>query len=185
MIGAALVAAVGIAVFSAGGLMLGGMAGVALLLHYVTGMGFGVLFTLLNLPFYWLAVRRMGWTFTLKTCFGVAACGALADLLPRWASYQQVTPLYSAVVGGMLTGLGILMFIRHRASLGGLNILALFLQERRGWSAGKLQMAFDITLMAIALLAIEPSRVFYSVIGAIVLNMVLLFNHRPGRYTGM
>ena len=89
------------------------------------------------------------------------------------------------MVGGALTGLGILFFIRHRASLGGVGILAVYLQRSRGWSAGKVQMAFDAALMALALLLFEPGRVLYSAIGAAVLSLVILFNHRPGRYMGV
>lgn len=185
MITAALVASVGISMLAASGLMFGGMAGLALLLHYQTGYRFGVLFVLLNLPFYWLAVRRMGWEFTIKTFCSVAVCGLLADLLPHWAVYQRITPLYSALVGGALTGVGILMFIRHRATLGGLNIMAVYLQQRRGWNAGTLQMVFDISLMLVAFTLIEPTRVLYSALGAVVLNLVLMFNHRPGRYMGL
>ncbi len=60
MVLATLVASLGLAVFAQGGLMIGGMAGVSFLLHYALGWNFGLLFVLVNLPFYWIAVRRMG-----------------------------------------------------------------------------------------------------------------------------
>lgn len=182
---ATLIASLGLAVFAHGGLIIGGMAGVALMLHHTLGWPFGAMFILVNLPFYWLALRRMGWEFTLKTFAAVAAVGLLADRLPDWAGYAHMTPLYAAIVGGALTGLGILFFIRHRASLGGLGILAVYLQRSRGWSAGKVQMGFDAALMAFALLLFEPRQVLYSALGALVLSLVLMFNHRPGRYMGV
>jgi len=185
MLLATLVASLGLAVFAKGGLMIGGMAGVAFLLHYALGWNFGLMFVLVNLPFYWLAVRRMGWEFTLKTFVAVAACGVLTDLLPRWAQYSTMTPLYSALVGGALVGLAILFFIRHRASLGGVGILAVYLQRSRGWSAGKVQMSFDGALMLIAFFVLAPQQVLYSAIGAVVLSLVLMFNHRSGRYMGV
>ena len=185
MVLATLVASLGLAVFAQGGLMIGGMAGVSFLLHYALGWNFGLLFVLVNLPFYWIAVRRMGWEFTLKTFLAVGACGLLADLLPRWAGWAHMTPLYSALVGGALCGLGILFFIRHRASLGGVGILAVYLQRDHGISAGKVQLAFDVLLMAAALFVLSPSRVLYSALGALVLSLVLMFNHRPHRYMGV
>ncbi|MBB3233032.1 YitT family protein [Halomonas stenophila] len=39
-------------------------------------------------------------------------------------------------MGGSLIGLGMRVLFRHRTSLGGINILALFLQQRHGWRAG-------------------------------------------------
>jgi len=185
MVLATLTASLGLAVFAKGGLMIGGMAGVAFLTHYAFGWNFGLMFVLVNLPFYWLSVRRMGWEFTLKTFAAVAACGVLTDLLPRWASYARMTPLYSALVGGALVGMGILFFIRHRASLGGVGILAVYLQRTRGISAGKVQMSFDAMLMGVACFILAPSKVLYSALGAVVLSLVLMFNHRPHRYMGV
>ncbi len=185
MVLATLVASLGLAIFAKGGLMIGGMAGLALLVHYAAGWNFGLVFVLVNLPFYWVAVRRMGWEFTLKTFAAVTACGLLTDLLPRWIDFAHIHPLYSAVVGGALAGLGILFFIRHRASLGGIGILAVYLQRTRGWSAGKVQMSFDAMLMLAAFAVMSPVQVMYSAIGAVVLSLVLMFNHRPGRYMGV
>ncbi|SBV52423.1 hypothetical protein XBLMG947_3218 [Xanthomonas bromi] len=185
MVLATLVASLGLAIFAKGGLMIGGMAGVAFLLHYALHWNFGVVFVLVNLPFYWLSVRRMGWEFTLKTFVAVGTCGALTDLLPRWAEYAHIATLFSAVVGGALAGLGILFFIRHRGSLGGIGILAVYLQRERGWSAGKVQMSFDAMLMAIAFFVLTPDKVLYSAIGALTLSLVLMFNHRPHRYMGV
>ncbi len=185
MVLATLTASLGLAVFAKGGLMIGGMAGVAFLAHYTFGWNFGLMFVLVNLPFYWLSVRRMGWEFTLKTFVAVGACGVLTDLLPHWAPYAQMTPLYSALVGGALVGMGILFFIRHHASLGGVGILAVYLQRTRGISAGKVQMTFDAVLMGVACFTLAPSKVLYSALGAVVLSLVLMFNHRPHRYMGV
>ena len=185
MVLATLVASLGLVVFAQGGLMIGGMAGVSFLLHYALGWHFGLVFVLVNLPFYWIAVRRMGWEFTLKTFAAVAACGLLADLLPRWASWSHMSTLYSALVGGTLCGLGVLFFIRHRASLGGVGILAVHLQRERGISAGKVQLAFDALLMVGACFVLAPSKVVYSAIGSLVLSLVLMFNHRANRYMGV
>lgn len=185
MVLATLVASLGLAVFAQGGLMIGGMAGVSFLLHYALGWNFGLLFVLVNLPFYWIAVRRMGWEFTLKTFLAVGACGLLSDLLPRWAGWSHMTGLYSALVGGALCGLGVLFFIRHRASLGGVGVLAVYLQRERGISAGKVQLAFDTVLMVAAFFVLSPAKVLYSAVGAVVLSLVLMFNHRPHRYMGV
>ncbi|MBO9716539.1 MAG: YitT family protein [Pseudoxanthomonas sp.] len=185
MVLATLVAALGLAVFAQGGIMIGGMAGVSFLLHYALGWNFGLVFVLVNLPFYWIAVRRMGWEFTLKTFAAVGGVGLLTDLLPRWATWSHMTGLYSALVGGALCGLGILFFIRHRASLGGVGILAVYLQRERGISAGKVQLAFDTVLMCAAFFVLSPTKVLYSAIGAVVLSLILMFNHRPHRYMGV
>lgn len=183
---ATLVGSMGLAVLAHDNLMVGGMAGLSLLLHYAFGWKFSVVFILGNLPFYWLSVRRMGWEFTLKTFVAVAACGALTDWLPHWVriSFLVDSGLMSALIGGVLTGLGILFFVRHRASLGGVGILAFYLQQSRGWNAGLVQLVYDLLLMGAALLVLPPGNVMYSALGVVMVGIVLGFNHRPGRYRG-
>jgi uncharacterized membrane-anchored protein YitT (DUF2179 family) len=86
------------------------------------------------------------------------------------------------VTGGLLIGAGMLMLFRHRASLGGLNIMVLYLQERFGWRAGKVQMAFDCSIVLAALAVVPWQQIAWSVLGAVVLNLTLAINHKPGRY---
>lgn len=175
----------GVTLFGVCGLMTGGTAGLAFLLHYVTGLGVGKLFFLINLPFFGLAIRRMGWVFTIKSFISVGLFSLLADLTPRFVKFAEVTPLYSALAGGLLLGMGVLAFVRHGSSLGGINILAVYLQNSRGLRAGKIQMGVDVALALVALFVLDPVQVLYSALGALVLGAVLALNHRPGRYMGV
>jgi uncharacterized membrane-anchored protein YitT (DUF2179 family) len=186
LVTATLFVALGVAMFAKAGLLTGGTAGIAFLVHYATGWRFGLVFFVINLPFVWFAVRTMGWRFTLKTFAAVALLSLFADLLvPSVVRFEVLQPLFAAVMGGLSIGVGLLILFRHQASLGGLNVLVLWLQERRGWRAGKVQMAIDCAIVAAALAIVEPGRVLLSVIGAIALNLVVAVNHRPGRYLGV
>ncbi|MDF1485137.1 YitT family protein [Ramlibacter sp. H39-3-26] len=180
-----LLISVGVAFYGSAGLLTGGTAGLAFLVHYATGWGFGPVFFVLNLPFYWLALRRMGRAFTLKTFAAVGLLSALTTLQPHFLRFTELQPLYAAIVGGIVTGNGFLVLFRHRSSLGGVGIVALYVQDRFGWRAGKFQMAVDCCIVLLALCMVEPLRVAWSVAGAVALNLVLAMNHKPGRYTGM
>ena len=173
---------VGVAFIASTGLLTGGITGLAFVLHYATGIGFGKLFFVLNLPFYWLALRKLGTGFTLKTFTAVALLSALVGLQSQFLQISQLHPAYAAITGGLIMGIGFLVLFRHRCSLGGVGILALYLQDRFGWRAGKVQMAVDCCIVLAALVTVEPQRVLWSVAGAVALNLVLAMNHRPGRY---
>ncbi|MFM2057593.1 MAG: hypothetical protein RLY71_1978, partial [Pseudomonadota bacterium] len=177
-----LLIALAVLMYRHAGLLSGGTAGLAFLAHYASGWAFGALFFVINLPFYWVAWRHMGRAFTLKTLVAVLLLSLLTELLPHWLSFQTLQPLLAAVLGGMLMGTGFLILFRHRASLGGVGIVALVLQEQRGWRAGHVQMAIDAAIVAGAFVLVEPLRVLCSILGALALNMVLAINHRPGRY---
>ncbi len=179
--GTALIA-LAVALFQHTQLLSGGTAGVAFLLHYGTGWGFGPVFFLLNLPFYVLAWRRMDRAFLVKTIAAVALLSVQTELTPHLISFEQVRPLYAALLGGVLLGVGFLILFRHRASLGGVGILAFWLQETRGWRAGHVQMAVDTLILLLALAMVPLMQVALSVVGAVVLNLTLAINHRAGRY---
>ncbi len=175
----------GVVLFNRTGLLTGGTAGLAFLVHYASGISFGKVFFVLNLPFYWLAWRRMGRAFTIKTFVAVALLSLLAEWHPLVVRFEALNPWYAAVMGGLLMGAGFLMLFRHRASLGGVGILALYLQDSRGWRAGRVQMVIDCAIVATAFATVEPLRVVYSLAGAVALNLILAINHKPGRYVAM
>jgi uncharacterized membrane-anchored protein YitT (DUF2179 family) len=184
LMGTAMVA-LGIALYAHAGLLTGGTVGVAFLLKYLLGWSFGWSFFLINLPFYALAIWQMGWQFTLRTFCAVGLVSLLAELTPQWIAFAQLNVLYAALFGGFAMGLGLLMLFRHRASLGGVNILALFLQERFGLRAGKVQMGIDVAIVLAAVFIVPLDKVALSIIGAVALNLVLAINHRAGRYMGV
>jgi uncharacterized membrane-anchored protein YitT (DUF2179 family) len=108
----------------------------------------------------------------------------LTELIPNWLVIEGIDPLFASIGGGLLIGIGLLIVFRHQASLGGLNVLVLFIQERYGIRAGKLQMVLDTVIVIAGLWLVIPWLLAISILGAIVLNFVLTTNHKPGRYTG-
>lgn len=179
-----LLFALGIILFRKAGLMTGGTAGATFLAHYATGVPFGLLYFLINIPFYAFGLKALGWRFTLKTFCAVGLLSLYTELMPQWIAIDRINPVFAAVAGGLLAGAGLLMLIRHQASLGGLGVLAIYLQKEKGWRAGNVQMVADGVIVAGALLILDPVQVVLSVLGALALNLVLTVNHRPGRYFG-
>lgn len=180
----ALAVAVGVLFLKTAGLLTGGTTGLAILLHYSTGINFGLTLFCVNLPFYILAVKRMGWRFTLKTLFAVFLVSSMTELIPLWLQIEVIDPVFASVGGGLLVGIGLLIVFRHKASLGGFNVLALYIQDRYGIAVGKTQMALDVSIVVAGLWLIPPWLLVVSVAGAVVLNFVITVNHKPGRYTG-
>lgn len=178
------VASLGIFLLKSAHSVTGGTAGLSLLLSYATGLSFGVLYFLTNLPFFALAIRTKGWDFSVRTLLSIAMVSGFAYLHPLMFPGLQLNPVYATLVGNLLAGVGMLMVFRHRSSLGGLNTLALIVQEKVGWRAGYVQMSMDVTIILLALTVVPPANVLLSAAGAVVLNIVLALNHRPGRYLG-
>jgi uncharacterized membrane-anchored protein YitT (DUF2179 family) len=183
-IGTALVA-LGLALLQSTGLVTGQIAGLALLVATWTGLPFGPVFFALNLPFYWLAIRRLGWRFTLKTFAGVAGLTLLTIARPRLLTFDHVEPLAGAVMAGICMGLGLLAVFRHGASLGGIGVVAFYLQDRFGFRAGWTQLLVDAVVFTLALFTLPTMSVVWSLCGALVMNLVVMINHRRDWYVVM
>jgi uncharacterized membrane-anchored protein YitT (DUF2179 family) len=179
---ALLLISLALSLLKGGHLLTGGAPGLAFLLSYATGWPLGASLVAVNLPFMLLAWQSFGARFTLRTLVAVAVLGVGVEAVQRGLSLQHIHPLLAALASGVLTGVGLLMLLRHGASLGGINVLALTLHRTRGWPVGAVQMAIDAVIVATAFLLVPPDRVAYSVLGSLAVNAVLLWNHRPGRY---
>jgi uncharacterized membrane-anchored protein YitT (DUF2179 family) len=180
-----LIVALGIAFLSKATLLTGGTAGLALLLQYATGFEFGSLFLVVNLPFYALSILRMGWKLTIRTFLAVLLVSYLTKLTSAWLGIDYLQPIYAAVAGGTLIGLGLLILFRHRTSLGGINILALYAQERYGLRAGYVQLAIDALILLASLFVVTMEQFALSLLATIMINLVIATNHKPGRYLGV
>jgi uncharacterized membrane-anchored protein YitT (DUF2179 family) len=177
--------ALGITLYSQATLMTGSTAGIALLIQYATGIGFGLLYFVINLPFYYFAAKRMGWPFTIRTFIAVALLSLFAKLIPLCVDISSINPLFAALMGGTLMGMGVLALFRHRSGVGGVNILALYLQDAYGIRAGWFQLALDIIIMLGSLFFIPWENMLLSLVGAIAMNVIIAINHKPGRYLGI
>lgn len=175
-------AAFGIVILTQLGMITGQTAGLAVLIAYATGLPFGAVFFAINIPFYWFGYRRMGLAFTVKTFVAVGLLSALSALMPQWVSFASLSPAFGAVLFGLVSGAALLAIFRHGASLGGIGILALYLQDRTGLRAGQTQLAFDAVLFAVALTFLPWQMVAWSFLGAAVVNLVIAINHRRDRY---
>jgi len=177
-----MLAALGVTLLSSANLLIGGTAGLGFLLRYSAGISFGTAFFLLNLPFYWLAYKRLGLVFTVKTFAAVALTSVLTGILPQLIGIEHIQPLVAALFGGLLIGCAMLILFRHRASLGGFGILALYLQDRFGWRAGFVQLGLDGVVLALSFFVASPLIIVCSILAAVTLNMTLAINHRTDRY---
>mgnify|MGYP001813204907 CR=1 FL=1 len=175
-------AALGVTLLTHLGLITGQTAGLAVLLSYVTGWSFGVVFFLVNLPFWGLALARMGLRFTVKSAIAVGLVSVMTEVFGQLIVIESIPAPLGAALAGSTTGLGLIVLFRHGASLGGVGVLALYLQERVGFRTGWTQLIFDAVLFAAAAFVLAPDLVVYSLLGAVITNLIVAVNHRSDRY---
>lgn len=177
-------ASLGLYLLDASAAVTGGTAGLALLLGYATAWPYWLLFLVINIPFAVLAIWKRGWRFTVRTIISIGLVSGFSILHPLLFQITEIEPVYGVLAGNLLAGIGMLILFRHNASLGGVSILALILQDATGFRAGWTMMAFDTLIVLVSAFVVPWQIVLLSAAGAVLLNLVLALNHRPGRYIG-
>ena len=175
-------AALSVVVLTHLGFVTGQTSGAALLISYATGWGWGPVFFIINIPFYWVGYKRFGKAFVAKSLFAVTLTSALAAILPNYIKFSELNPALGAVMIGAFTGSALIALFRHGASLGGIGIVGLYIQDATGFRAGWVQLIFDAFIFAIALFMLDPWAVAWSFLGALVANLTIAINHRRDRY---
>lgn len=175
---------VGIVLLQAAQLITGGVAGIALLTSYVSGVSVGTLFMLINVPFFLFGYLFMGARFTVKSLAGSVMIMALLKLMPYVLVINHVHPVVAALGGGTFCGMGILALARHGAGVGGTGIVTLWLQKKYNINAGRTQVMIDSVILLVALAIAAPHLVAWSALSAIAMSSMVMAWHRAGRYFG-
>ena len=119
--------------------------------------------------------------FVFYSLFGVGCLSLFSEILTLdFAIHNQ---LYAAVAGGVICGTGLGVILRSRGSGGGLDIMAILLNQKYNFGVGKFYMIYNMLLFAFILSRYEPDLVIASMIltfiSSIALEQILaLFNQR-------
>lgn len=181
----AILIAIGLAVLHAGGLVTGGMAGIALLVSHFVPVTPGILFALLNLPFFVFAFRLIGSLFTIRTIALSIGIASLAIVMQQAFHIDVHNPGIAALVGGILLGMGTLSAVRHGTGVGGVGVLTIWLYQKRGWNIGRTQILIDLMILGISALFLPAAAVAWSILSAAAMAAIVFLWHRPGRYAGV
>lgn len=172
----------GIVLFNTHDLLTGGTAGLAIIGSHITQLNFGTVFFIVNLPFYYLAWTQLSRRFTINTFISVSLVSLMTEIMGEVLTISYIHPMFAAAAGGMLIAVGILIMFRHKSSLGGLGILALYLQSKHNIRAGNFGLLVDGLILAASIFVFSFELILLSIVGAITLNILIAVNHRPERY---
>jgi uncharacterized membrane-anchored protein YitT (DUF2179 family) len=175
---------VGLSLLHASGVLTGGAAGLALLISNNTGSQVGTIYLLIGIPFFFLALWKKGWRFTLRSTLNVAFVSYLTNEMPKVFVLQIQNKFVATIIANVLLGVGMIVIFRHFSSLGGFNVIALLAQERLNIKAGYVQLGLDAVVLLIGLTSFSPQIVLISLVGDGILNICLAINHRSDRYVG-
>lgn len=155
--------AAGIKLLTVHSLTFGGTAGVATLGSFMTEWSWGILFLVVNLPFFVLSIKKLGWTFSLSTFLCILLISVISDLMD-FVHFPTITPVFAAVIAGTLIGFGVSFVLNSGASLGGIHILALYLEQKSDINRGVTLFVTDFIIVSSAVVMFGFKNALISII---------------------
>jgi len=150
----------------------GGVTGIAIIFHYLFHWDVGLTVFILNVPLFILGFKTIGKSLLVFSILGVATLSGALRLTEHIPVITTDT-LLAAVFGGLITGIGMGIIFRFRGSLGGTDILAIYLNRKTPFSVGQIILAFDTVIFIGAAILFRPETAMYAMIYMFVAAKVI------------
>ena len=132
----------------------GGATGFATDLHFLTGgnlISVATGFFAVNLILLAIGFYTLGNSFGAKTIFGIIFVYILLRVLPEphfiTDSFEDSDKLICAIIGGIVSGLGIAIAFQNGGTAGGTDIVAMIMTKYRNISPGKVYLYADLMII--------------------------------------
>lgn len=133
------------------GLLEGGALGISLILHYLMDVKVGLTFLVISIPifmFAWFYYR----SFFYNSLHGMLLSSVVIDVIAssNWFGQPLVSSsMMSAIVGGIIIGMGAGLMLRSKISIGGTDLLAQMFAKKLNINAGIAIFCFDIVIVTV------------------------------------
>lgn len=170
------------------GLTTGGVAGIATIVYYTTGVEVQVTYVAINATLLLVAIKTLGFKFIFKTIYAVAWMTFSLWLFQRLAEAPSaadpsvmVLPkvigdeaFMACVLAGIAEGFGLAFCFESNGSTGGTDIIALIVNKYRQMSLGTVIMVCDIIIISSCYFIFHDwYRVIYGFVMLIICGMTL------------
>ncbi|MGV3489601.1 MAG: YitT family protein [Tuberibacillus sp.] len=151
-------------------LLDGGVIGLGLIINYTTGIQTGLAILVLSLPIYILSLFIERSIF-IKGIHGLLLSSLSIDALGPLQHLFHLPVMFSAMIGGILVGLGVGIMLKMGVSTGGLDLLALFISRITGWNVGVLIFIIDSIIILLGY-AVAGISISYSIITIVFVGLM-------------
>ena len=128
----------------------GGVSGLALIIHHLTGLPIGLTTLVLNVPLILVSYRFLGRDFLRRTLVSMAWLTVFQDVVfPLLPAYRG-EPVLASLFTGVLWGAGLALFYMRGSSSGGTDFLTLSIKVLRPHlSVGGVTGTIDVVIILI------------------------------------
>lgn len=133
-----------------------GISGTSILLSQITPPQWtlSIFLLILNIPLFLFGLKKQGLAFTVYSIFTVAVYSGMSwlitDVLPIDVSMASPLAgedlLLCALFGGMISGIGSGLTIRHGGALDGMEVMAVIFSKKLNVTVGTFMMVYNVIL---------------------------------------
>ncbi len=146
----------------------GGVYGISIVLHYLFGTPVGLMALAFDIPLTIIGIKILGPRFGIKTVVGFVLTAVFVDSLTYfWGELPLIEDdaLLSSIFGGVLSGLGLGLIFKSKATSGGTDIVAMILSKYTSLPLGRLMVIVDSVVVLFGLFFFRDWKIpFYSLI---------------------
>ena len=142
-----------------------GVTGIAVLANYSLGLSPAVVVAVANVALLAWAWRELPVRLILWTIFGVVFLTILMQLLQGMPFVHTEDRLLIALFGGAIKGFGAGLVLRCGASMGGLDIVVLYLRRKYGIEVGKYNFYINMVIMGIGSFIVGFENAMFGLVG--------------------
>ncbi len=153
----------------------GGVSGVAAVVYFATKIPVSVTFLAINFLLVLIAIKILGASFGVKTIYSIVVLTLFFALFQNLIKMPLVNDTFlSAVLGGMLGGIGLGVVFSRGGSTGGTDIFAMIVNKYRNVSPGKVIMLCDVVIIASSWFVFKsPAQLVYGYVVMWVVSYAL------------
>lgn len=134
----------------------------------------GVIYFLINVPFFLYAYKVMGKKFCITTLISLVMASACLSLIPIPKVPIIEDRMLSAIVGGLGSGVGAGMVLRAGSSQGGQDLLGVCLAKTHpNFKVGTVGIIISVAIYSVCLFMYDITTVLYSIIFAVVTGLCI------------
>ncbi|MBR5637578.1 MAG: YitT family protein [Pseudobutyrivibrio sp.] len=150
----------------------GGVTGISMIVAKFVPVPLGVLIFLINLPFMFVAHKRLGTTYLVRILYAIALFSIMTGV---FEPVQEATDemLLAITYGGVLLGIGVGLVLRGGGCLDGTEVVAVILNRNLSISTGQIILIFNVFIFMIAGLVFSLDRGMYSLLMYFISSKVI------------
>ena len=155
-------------------LLSGGVAGISILIQYITGISSGYFVILLNIPIFIIGIKAIDKEFGIMSFIGMSSMSLFLILTKNFHSFYTMNdPLLSCICGGIITGLGSGIIFKNRASEGGTDIISVILKKKYGMSIGSISFIINTFIVTLGTFIGSLEIAVYTLISMYIKSKVI------------